>query len=513
MRACLLLACAWLLVSAAPAATAPRFDPAPMLESARQLLDAGQFLESVDAYNQVANLVSDPATKAFALVRAGDICGTFLEAKEQALAFYAKAMADCPGQPALENAYFNAGMLSYELGRLGAARDFFARFLADYPQSPRRQTAAYMAERIADELTAPAAAPAEPAPAVGRLFPAEPKVRILVAEDATLRLDLPAGAAQPGGADWPAGKYALAAKNGAVLAGRSPLGPRLALGPRGTFSLDGRELTGDLSILAGNGTLTAVLSLPLETYLRGVLPKEMGPGFALEALKAQAVAARSYASYLVRKSEDKAYDVKATTSSQVWGGPGSYAAKTDQAVAATYAQVLAYQDTPILAYFHSHSGGMLEDDAQVWTADLPYFAVAPDAISQEYKPQDWSARVSAEDVASALRRQGFDLHSVRGMKAAATSPSGRISELAIATDAGDITVKSNSLRLWLGPTKIKSTLSSVRKVGDGFEFSGKGYGHGVGLSQWGAQGMALKGDGYTSILSHYYPGTSIVRAY
>jgi stage II sporulation protein D len=225
------------------------------------------------------------------------------------------------------------------------------------------------------------------------------------------------------------------------------------------------------------------------------------------------VAARTYALYLSSKSEDKPYDVAATTASQVYGGAEAATRKTDQAVARTAGQVLVFKDKPVLSYFHSHSGGMLEDPAKVWTTGMPYYTIKNDQISQQFHPVDWSARISASDVRKALVKNGFHVGPVRDMRIIESSPSGRWTKVRITTDSGDVDVKGNSLRIWLGAGAIKSTLGTISRHGEEFVFKGQGFGHGVGLSQWGAQGMARAGRSYQEILIHYYPGTTIAKIY
>jgi stage II sporulation protein D len=252
-----------------------------------------------------------------------------------------------------------------------------------------------------------------------------------------------------------------------------------------------------------------VNKLRLEKYLLGVVPREMSPSWSVQALKAQAVAARSYAYYLVLHSRDKPYDVAATTASQVYGGAEAGNPTTDKAVIQTRGEVLVYKGKPILSYFHSHSGGVLEDAGKVWTTSLPYYKVIPDPVSMDYKDLSWNTAISGSDLARSLRRNGFEPTSILNVSPAERSSSGRISRVRISTDQEDFEISSNSLRIWLGAGKIKSTLCSIEKRGGEYIFSGHGFGHGVGMSQWGAQGMAENGEGYQRILEHYYPQTEL----
>jgi len=144
---------------------------------------------------------------------------------------------------------------------------------------------------------------------------------------------------------------------------------------------------------------------------------------------------------------------------------------------------------------------------------MPYYTIKDDQISQQFHPVDWSARISATEVRKALVKNGFHVGPVRDIRIVETSPSGRWTMVRITTDSGEVDVKGNSLRIWLGAGTIKSTLGTISRHGSKFVFKGQGFGHGVGLSQWGAQGMARAGRSYQEILTHYYPGTTIAKIY
>jgi stage II sporulation protein D len=514
--------CAFVFVFCAPAwGRTVGFDPAPLKASAAEYLDEGRFLECVEAYRQVAEYSHDPEDKSFGLVRMGDVLALFLDRKARALEIYDQAVRSYPGTRALENAYFNTGMVAYELGRLDLAEQGFSGYLRIFPSGARAFTAEYMLDRVKQEALEqkkplPPETKAEPEPAAPGGD--EPMIRVVLdsGSDVRLVLDSPAGVRFGSqNEQWPAGEYAFALRNGRVHFQSRQLGREIILVPGGgcCFSVGKKHYAGEAVVLAHEGKLLLINRLGMETYLQGVVPREMSPSWDLEALKSQAVAARSYALYLALKSQDKPYDVAATTASQVYGGADAGNERTRQAVSSTRGQILEYDDSPVLSYFHAHSGGMLEDSSQVWTTAMPYYQVREDPVSQSFKPLDWEARISKVEVAKALKKNGFDVSSVSGIEPQEVSPSGRWSKVRILTDSGPVVVRSNSLRIWLGATKIKSTLCDVQDLGRELVLSGRGYGHGVGMSQWGAQGMASGGQGYRQVLQHYYPGTTIARAY
>lgn len=504
----------WL--SAVPLRAEVAFDPAPLLQQASRQLEEGHLLECVDTYHSVANHSASPKDKAFATVRMADIMALFLDRKDEALQLYDLAIRDYPGQPALENALFNRAMILFEQGRLQRSRKAFQQFLSTFPQSPRSFTARYMVNRIAQESEARPRS--SPQPATPKTHTGDvPTVRVALAnKQKSVRFTLDSSTrisgtktAQP----LAPGSYTATAQGRNILLSGRSYGKTLTLQCDTPFRLGKNSYKGRLRLSNRSGNLLAVNILPLETYLQGVVPREMSPSWDIQALMAQAVAARSYAWFIMNKMQDKPYDVAATTASQVYGGADVGSERTRKAVLGTRGLIVAERDAPVLTYFHAHSGGQVEDDVNVWTADMPYYQVGDDAISQSYKPLDWKVNVSEARVVDALRKHGFNVSRVLDMTANEVSPSGRMVRVALRTDTGTVTVKANSLRLWLGATRIKSVLCTVRREGDDFVFSGRGYGHGVGMSQWGAQGMAKQGQDYRAILTHYYPGTTLARIY
>lgn len=507
----LLLVCALWGTQAHGAVT---FDPEPMRQNALRLLDEGRVLESVDAWATVYTYAPYPEQKAHALVTIGDIYALFLEQRRPALEVYRRAIQEFPRQQALANAWFNSGMLLYELGKLPEAQASFGVFIDRYRTDQRESTARYMYERIGEERrkgeTVRPDIPQQVAP-IGK----EPWIRVVLTHGQQARFTLPAGGKLTVGGNsqpLPAGTYFVQHEQNAVaLAGRR-LGPRATITCQ-RFSMGKKQYVGEISLSIHKDKLLLVNKLPLETYLDGVVPKEMSPSFAPAALMAQAVAARSYAWYLVSKSADKPYDVAATTASQVYGGADVGNAQTQRAVSQTRGQMLAYNGKVVLSYFHSHSGGMLEDDKLVWTADMPYYDVVEDTVSNRAKRMGWSARISRQELAQKLASKGFGVRTVTNVRPETRSKSGRLVRVAIDSPTGSFSMKANTFRLMVGATSMKSTLCDVGLKGDTVTFSGKGYGHGVGMSQWGAEGMAREGRDYRQILGHYYPGTSIEQLY
>ena len=511
---------AFLISFPAAPARAVDFDAGPLLEQTRIFLDQGQFLECMDAYYPVYQYSRKPKERALGLVRIADVQALFLDHKAEALDLYLKARKEFTVTDVPENAFYNAGMIEFELGRWEPARKSFQSFVRLFPKSLRGSTAQYMLQRIEADL-AGSAPPAqkETAPAADMPLLSEvPLVRVALnqSEQVTLRFQAEVELRTADGSQkWPPGEYRFANVDQKLQVEDQILGSQLTLVPvKGPFNWQGRPYNGNAVLKIVKNQVLLINQLPLEAYLEGVVPKEMLPSWKLEALKAQAVSARSYAYYLLRKSEDKDYDVAATTASQVYGGANAGNDNTNKAVSSTRGNILVYNGQPVLTYFHSHSGGVLEDASQVWSgSSLLYYQVKNDDISEKFNPLSWQYLVKNEDIVKTLQKNGFRVQEVTDLAAGEVSPSGRLATVEVTTDSGPLKIRANSLRMWLGATNMKSVLASIQKQEDGYLFEGRGFGHGVGMSQWGAQGMAQGGSAYEQILRHYYPGTELKTIY
>jgi stage II sporulation protein D len=262
-----------------------------------------------------------------------------------------------------------------------------------------------------------------------------------------------------------------------------------------------RWYRGRVLVIPGGNGLTAINYVDLEHYLYSVVGSEMPTSWPIEALKAQSVAARSYVLYHRQRSRNPNFDVGSTTAWQVYGGLEQEAASTQTAVEGTRGQVLTYNGQVIEAVFHSASGGHTENVEDIWSQPIPYLRAVQDfdAGSPVYQ---WGVNFS-------LREFGQRIPGIGNLVAAVpvrTTPRGRIVEMRLEGDAGSRVVSGNDLRRALN---LRSTLFSVAIAGTQVQISGRGFGHGVGLSQWGAHNLAQQGYTYQQILGHYYQGVQL----
>jgi len=257
-----------------------------------------------------------------------------------------------------------------------------------------------------------------------------------------------------------------------------------------------RWYRGDTKLIHDGSELTVINQVNLEEYLYSVVGGEMVASWPLEALKAQAVAARSYALHKQNQSAGRLYDVKSTTASQVYKGIKSETPRTVEAVNSTQGQILTHGGKAILAVFHSSSGGHTENVEDIWHRPLPYLRGVVD-YDQTAPVYQWQKRVSSTEMGELLG----DLGTVRSLIPLETTPQGRILQLKVVGDRATKSISGNQLRKALN---LRSTLFQVNPNPQGFTISGRGFGHGVGLSQWGAYYLAQQGANYRQILGHYY---------
>ena len=322
-------------------------------------------------------------------------------------------------------------------------------------------------------------------------------------------------------------------------------GPPLDLqfGPQegADFQLQQRGYRGRLQVLVGSSSLQAVNHVPLEAYLPSVVASEMPASWPQAALRAQAVAARTYA--LRQRKPAAAFDVSATVSSQVYKGVEAETPSTRQAVVSTRGQVLMFGPSLANTVFHSSAGGSTENSGDLWSQQLPYLVSVPD-FDQHSPVHAWQLRLEPEQLQKAFGEIG----GAQRIDVLATTGSGRVRQARVTGPAGTLVLTGAQLRSRLG---LKSTMvrfevlapelaalpaslpalpplmpRSAEQSGlaepaitpdqvpvqlppPSLLAIGRGFGHGVGMSQWGAHGLANRGQSYEQILHHYYRGTEL----
>lgn len=272
-----------------------------------------------------------------------------------------------------------------------------------------------------------------------------------------------------------------------------------------------RSYKGSLHVHAGDGKLRIINYIDLESYVGSVVGSEMN--FTnLEALKAQAVISRTYAlwnSYLNSRAGDQEYDLTDHVMDQVYAGHHIEHPRFEQAAEATAGQVLTWSGGLILAAFHSTCGGHTSNNEDVWIGNaLPYLRYASDGQSCSASPHyAWEF-----DLPKASLHTLFGIDSITGLE---TDNGGRVSEVIAQNGSRERRIGANAFRLRVnqryGTFTLRSAHFEMLAENGSYRFTGRGMGHGVGLCQWGALGLAEAGWSYEDILRFYYKGVEITR--
>lgn len=336
------------------------------------------------------------------------------------------------------------------------------------------------------------------------------------------------------------------------------------------FKLNNKQYRGSLEVerIKNGENLTVINELPLEQYLYSVVPSEIETSSHIEAIKAQAVAARTYT--ITSFNRHSGFDLCATTHCQMYRGTEWESSKTIGAVDDTAGQIITYDDKPISAFYFSTSGGHTEDVENVWTNPLPYLRGVEDKYEPETKP--WVVTYTKEELEELLSKKGVNIGSLINLEVVEYTNSGRVYKIRFTGTKGNKEYTKESTRTLFG---LKSQLYKITSNSDGesiseekaiisyidgkgkineidvenntvltadgekitkdttiltakgekninvessintsitadeYVFTGYGSGHGIGMSQNGAKGMANEGFTYDEILKHYYTGITI----
>jgi stage II sporulation protein D len=280
-----------------------------------------------------------------------------------------------------------------------------------------------------------------------------------------------------------------------------------------------RTYRGRLLLSARAGRLLLVTQVGLEDYLRGVLPSEIPSSFAPEALKAQAIAARTYAVVTAGRHRAEGFDLCDGLHCQMYLGCSGENPRTDAAVRDTAGLVVTYQGKPIHAVYHDCCGGRTAGNETVWKASdpLPYLRPVSDCdgdtpLCRGSPRSVWTREVPQAKLAAALAQFGITAP-ISAVERATCDENGRPKDYRIRGAQGETTLLAGVFRAAvnaaLGSDTLPSADFTAAPSGDSIVFAGRGSGHGVGLCQWGANTLAQSGRTAPEILAHYYTGVSV----
>jgi stage II sporulation protein D len=313
------------------------------------------------------------------------------------------------------------------------------------------------------------------------------------------------------------GDTSFTCQNGKIAFGSQGLGADpVRLVPTGNdfLKVNGKHYRGqiELSLDEEKGSLVVVNYVNIEGYLKGVIPNEASYKWPMEALNAQAVASRTFALSRMNEDNKTKYDLDAGTNSQVYGGLDSEKASSDQAVENTRGLVASYQGRFIAAFYHSNCGGRTANVKDVWGNEISYLRGTRCGYCGDNPHSRWSLEIAKNKISDLLRQHNLQVvGDLTSLDTSGQDTSGRVSTVIVKHSGGEETIKAPVFRMILGGDRLRSTKFTVQDHGASLVFSGQGWGHGVGLCQEGAFGMARAGYRFDEILKYYYPGITISR--
>ncbi len=276
-------------------------------------------------------------------------------------------------------------------------------------------------------------------------------------------------------------------------------------------------LGGEIEILKRAGRLTVINRLGFGEYLAGALAAEASPSWPLEALKAQAVVARTYALRRVRAAAKEApFQIRGSVRNQVFRGSSVRAegnAPLFEAVRQTRGVVARYEGEPIEAVYHSCCGGSTESSKNIWGEALPYLRGVSCEFCVAAPHYFWKAVIEPGRLLQALALTGVRGRELKRLGPVTRNDRDRARSVEVETERGGYTVAGQDFRGALGMEVVRSTRFKAKLRGERAWLVGSGFGHGVGMCQWGARGQAIKGRSYVEILKYYYPGIELKTVY
>ena len=465
---------------------------------ASYLIDVGKYMEALENYETALEVTSIPKTKIDALLAKATLLSSFLDAPEDALKVYRQVRKRYP--QAAEIAQYREGLLLFDLNRLKNASSVLKNYLKRYPRGRFQFQAEALLEEIKKRIPQPMP------PKLGR-----PQVRVRLCK-ATREATIKGPSVCVAGHGCKKSIRVRASGGQILLDGSAIDGRQVIFESKGPMAITcGRKkkrVRGRLVARLKGNKLLIINLLDIEDYLLSVVPSESYSSWPIETLKAQAVCARTYAYYQFLHRKDWAYDLVDDEGDQAYKGVDRERPRSSRAVKKTSGAILEYHGRPIIAMYSANSGGYTADAGAIFSLHKPYLIAHPDPESLKGKMARWNKEYTVSETENALKKIGIKVNGLKKIEVAGRSPSGRIVKVCIVSQEGSRVFRTRTtLRMAL---KLPDILFQIQRHGDRFIFQGRGWGHGVGYSQWGSAYMGKSKD-YVKILSFYYPGTCLEK--
>lgn len=474
------------------------------LNNAELLIDEGKYLEAIEFVNSAFKLTQHKTTRKDALLKKALLFSMFLDEEKKAIGIYEQVQDEFPKQAEL--ALFRQALLYLELTAYEQATKVITAYKRTYPEGRYL----FQLDAVLKYIQEVQKKPSHVDKVVEKKLPV---LRVALAKRVNkVVLEAFEGSHLSNGQTSILSPSVITYENNRMMLNKVPVSKQLVITSSKpiTVFLNGRKkiVRGSVVVQPKSHGMLVLNRVNIEDYLLSVVPSESYPSWPEETLKAQAIAARTYAYYQKLHRRNLEYDVRADTFDQMYGGVAKEHPRTTKAIKDTRGVIIAVKKKPILAQYTANSGGYSADAGAIFNTSKPYLIAHPDPKSLKGKLGSWSKTFTLNDVEQKLSKIG-----IRGKKLVAitpnkTGPSGRV--VSIKLKYADKTYRLNT-RTTLASSKVLNLpdiLFEVHQKGDSVVFHGHGHGHGVGLSQWGSAELG-KSHSAEQILSFYYPTTSL----
>jgi len=467
-------------------------------------LENGNYLESIDLYRSAYEASNNHEIKAQALLREANLFSIYLDEKLEAISLYKKLIDIYPNVSTVEYATYSLALLYKDIGKRDESISMFKFYLKHHENGKFSNQIKFILSRLitSDEIQA------KKNPLLISDNKTIPLLRVLLLNtDKTITLSSKDSLYIDGKkyktlkVSYKDNKIEINSKKyfKLIIKSNTPI----------YVSKEKKKYTGDMLLTTYKHKLALINIVPINEYLYGVVTSESYNKWDIEALKAQAIASRTYAYYQSKVRKNWIFDIKDNTSDQVYNGVNAQTSKSIKAVDDTFGMVLLSNDKIIFSQYTASSGWYSASSNEIFNTKKKYLLAHKDKFSKVMPNGQWDKRINIKFFEDKLNKQGFNFKNIYALEPIKIGESGRILSMKIKADNGEKVLRTYStIRRAAG---LKDILFKVRKEGNYFIFDGGGYGHGVGYSQWGGQKMALNGYKYDEILQFYYNSTDLKK--
>jgi stage II sporulation protein D len=470
---------------------------------ASYLIDVGKYLQALESYETALDATNNKAIRGTILMNKASLLSNYLDSPLDALKIYDEIIKEYPEKT--ETALYQKGLILLDEGKYKDAIEIYDYYLKNYPNGRYRYSIGTLHKRAKTE-TAP------PSIIKEGIKIEEPFVRVLLQRKVN-SIELSGKNIVINERHYSGGSIVFHFNNDMLYIGNEPVSENITVKASSAIKIvcgkETKSVRGEIILSTMDKGLNVINKITMEEYLHSVVPSESYSKWMPETLKAQAVASRTYAYYQILHRIQWPYDVVDNEGDQAYKGISVENKATDKAVEETSGIIAINEGKPILAMYTSNNGGYIADAEAVFNLSKPYFVSKPDLYSVKGEKATWNMKVPVVTVEKELKKDGININGLMNIFAAQKDTSGRVIKINIVAKSGGGIYRT---RPTLGHAlELPEILFEISREGDYFIFSGKGWGHGVGYSQWGGAIMGQNEYDYKSILQFYYPQTELIK--